>query len=142
MVAPEEVDFADVSPKQIVSVAAALIPFVENDAANRALMGSNMQRQAVPLMRSRAPLIGTGIESLVVRDSGVILCARREGTVDQVDANHIVIRPTEFDLESDDIWLHVVMAMFGDSELIIYGSTDLRVDKREKLKKLKTKLVK
>ncbi len=103
MVAPEEVDFADVSPKQIVSVAAALIPFVENDAANRALMGSNMQRQAVPLMRSRAPLIGTGIESLVVRDSGVILCARREGTVDQVDANHIVIRPTEFDLESDSV---------------------------------------
>lgn len=93
MVPPEEVDFADVSPKQILSVAAALIPFVENDDANRALMGSNMQRQAVPLMRSQAPLIGTGIEGVVMRDSGVVVRAQRDGIVDQVEASRIVIRP-------------------------------------------------
>jgi len=94
LVGPEEIDFADISPKQILSVASALIPFVENDDANRALMGSNMQRQAVPLMRARAPLIGTGIEGLVIRDSGVIVRARRDGVVSQVDASRIVVRPT------------------------------------------------
>ena len=92
---PDKVDFADVSPKQIVSVAAALIPFLENDDANRALMGSNMQRQAVPLVRTNAPLVGTGMESVVARDSGAAIGARRSGVVDQVDAKRIVIRATE-----------------------------------------------
>ncbi|MBL8674103.1 MAG: DNA-directed RNA polymerase subunit beta, partial [Rhodospirillales bacterium] len=92
---PEEVDFIDVSPKQVVSVAAALIPFLENDDANRALMGSNMQRQAVPLLRADAPLVGTGMEEIVARDSGVTIVARRAGVVDQVDATRIVVRATE-----------------------------------------------
>ncbi|ADO43682.1 DNA-directed RNA polymerase, beta subunit [Ketogulonicigenium vulgare Y25] len=91
----ETVDLIDVSPKQLVSVAASLIPFLENDDANRALMGSNMQRQAVPLLRAEAPLIGTGIESVVARDSGAAIMARRAGVVDQVDAQRVVIRATE-----------------------------------------------
>jgi len=94
-VAPSEINFIDVSPKQLVSVAAALIPFLENDDANRALMGSNMQRQAVPLIRAEAPLVGTGMESAVARDSGAAIAARRTGVVDQVDATRIVIRATE-----------------------------------------------
>src|SRR5437588_2020119 len=92
---PEDVDLIDVSPKQLVSVAAALIPFLENDDANRALMGSNMQRQAVPLVRAEAPLVGTGMEERVARDSGVTIIARRSGIVDQVDATRIVVRATE-----------------------------------------------
>src|SRR3981081_4393581 len=92
---PEDVDLIDVSPKQLVSVAAALIPFLENDDANRALMGSNMQRQAVPLIRAEAPLIGTGMEEIVARDSGVTIITSRSGIVDQVDATRIVIRATE-----------------------------------------------
>ena len=84
----------DVSPKQLVSVAAALIPFLENDDANRALMGSNMQRQAVPLVRAEAPFVGTGMEGVVARDSGAAIAARRTGTIDQVDATRIVIRAT------------------------------------------------
>ncbi|MFG1296423.1 DNA-directed RNA polymerase subunit beta [Xanthobacter variabilis] len=95
MVSPDRVDFMDVSPKQLVSVAAALIPFLENDDANRALMGSNMQRQAVPLVRSQAPLVGTGMEAVVARDSGAAIAARRTGIIDQVDATRIVIRATE-----------------------------------------------
>src|SRR4051794_20972455 len=91
---PEDVDLIDVSPKQLVSVAAALIPFLENDDANRALMGSNMQRQAVPLIRAEAPLVGTGMEETVARDSGVTIIARRSGIIDQVDATRIVIRAT------------------------------------------------
>ena len=91
----ERVDLIDVSPKQLVSVAAALIPFLENDDANRALMGSNMQRQAVPLLMAEAPLVGTGMESVVARDSGAAISARRTGVVDQVDATRIVIRATE-----------------------------------------------
>ncbi len=91
----DEVDFIDVSPKQLVSVAAALIPFLENDDANRALMGSNMQRQAVPLLRAEAPLVGTGMESVVARDSGAAITARRDGVVEQVDAERIVIRATK-----------------------------------------------
>ncbi len=94
MARPETIDLMDVSPKQLVSVAAALIPFLENDDANRALMGSNMQRQAVPLLKSQAPLVGTGMEEIVARDSGVAICARRSGIVDQVDATRIVIRAT------------------------------------------------
>ncbi|MDH3968648.1 MAG: DNA-directed RNA polymerase subunit beta, partial [Rhodospirillales bacterium] len=92
---PVDVEFIDVSPKQLVSVAAALIPFLENDDANRALMGSNMQRQAVPLLQSEAPLVGTGMEETVARDSGVAIAARRSGVVDQVDATRIVVRVTE-----------------------------------------------
>jgi DNA-directed RNA polymerase subunit beta len=91
----DKVDLMDVSPKQLVSVAAALIPFLENDDANRALMGSNMQRQAVPLVRSEAPLVGTGMEAIVARDSGAAIAARRTGIVDQVDSTRIVIRATE-----------------------------------------------
>ncbi|MEN2990150.1 DNA-directed RNA polymerase subunit beta [Tistrella sp. BH-R2-4] len=93
----EQITHIDVSPKQLVSVAASLIPFLENDDANRALMGSNMQRQAVPLIRSEAPLVGTGIEPIVARDSGVALAARRGGVIDQVDATRIVIRVTDGD---------------------------------------------
>ena len=85
----------DVSPKQVVSVAAALIPFLENDDANRALMGSNMQRQAVPLIQSDAPLVGTGMEAVVARDSGAVVVARRSGVVEQIDGTRIVIRATE-----------------------------------------------
>ncbi len=90
--APSEINFIDVSPKQLVSVATALIPFLENDDANRALMGSNMQRQGVPLLRSEAPLVGTGIEATVAKDSGATLVAKYDGVVDSVDANRIVIR--------------------------------------------------
>ncbi len=88
----DRVDLVDVSPKQLVSVAAALIPFLENDDANRALMGANMQRQAVPLVRTDAPFVGTGMESVVARDSGAAIAARRAGIVDQVDATRIVVR--------------------------------------------------
>ncbi|MXN64050.1 DNA-directed RNA polymerase subunit beta [Stappia sp. GBMRC 2046] len=95
LVSPDRVEFMDVSPKQLVSVAAALIPFLENDDANRALMGSNMQRQAVPLVRAEAPFVGTGMEPIVARDSGAAIAARRAGVVDQVDATRIVIRATE-----------------------------------------------
>ena len=90
--APGKVDFMDVSPKQIVSVAASLIPFLEHDDANRALMGSNMQRQAVPTLRSDTPLVGTGMERAVAVDSGVTVVARRGGSVDSVDASRIVVR--------------------------------------------------
>ena len=95
MVTPDMVNLMDVSPKQIVSVAAALIPFLENDDANRALMGSNMQRQAVPLLQAEAPLVGTGMEEVVARDSGAAISARRSGVVDQVDATRIVIRASD-----------------------------------------------
>jgi len=90
----EQITLMDVSPKQLVSVAASLIPFLENDDANRALMGSNMQRQAVPLVKAEAPFVGTGMEETVARDSGAAIAARRSGVVDQVDATRIVIRAT------------------------------------------------
>jgi len=95
MVKPEEIQYMDVSPKQLVSVATSLVPFLENDDANRALMGSNMQRQAVPLLRTEAPLIGTGMEGIVARDSGVTLVAKRDGIVEDVDASRIVVRADE-----------------------------------------------
>jgi DNA-directed RNA polymerase subunit beta len=88
----DEVDYVDVSPKQLVSVAASLIPFLENDDANRALMGSNMQRQAVPLIRGDAPLVGTGMERVTARDSGAVVLCKREGIVDQVDSERIIVR--------------------------------------------------
>ena len=92
---PDNIDYIDVSPKQLVSVAASLIPFLENDDANRALMGSNMMRQAVPLINPKAPLVGTGMEHTVAKDSGSAVISKREGIVDQLDANRIVIRVTD-----------------------------------------------
>ncbi|MDA9725956.1 DNA-directed RNA polymerase subunit beta [Candidatus Pelagibacter sp.] len=92
---PESIDYIDVSPKQLVSVAASLIPFLENDDANRALMGSNMMRQAVPLLKPESPLVGTGIESDVALDSGVTIVAKRDGIVDKIDGKRIVIKVTE-----------------------------------------------
>ena len=103
MSAPEEVEYMDVSPKQLVSVAASLIPFLEHDDANRALMGSNMQRQAVPLLCTESPLVGTGMEAVTARDSGVAVVARRNGVVRSVDADRIVIKhdDDEFGVGSD-----------------------------------------
>jgi len=92
MARPEEINFMDVSPNQLVSVAASLIPFLENEDANRALMGSNMQRQAVPLLRTEAPLVGTGMEKTVARDSGVTIVAKRDGVVETVDSTRIVVK--------------------------------------------------
>ena len=106
LVGPESVDFMDVSPKQTVSVAASLIPFLENDDANRALMGSNMMRQAVPLLTNEAPLVGTCMEGLVASDSGAALVASKDGIVDQVDSQRIVIR-SDSDLEQDDLGVEI-----------------------------------
>ncbi len=89
---PDKIEYMDVSPKQVVSVATALVPFLEHDDANRALMGSNMQRQAVPLLKAESPLVGTGMEAVVARDSGYVVQARREGVVESVDATRIVVR--------------------------------------------------
>ncbi len=95
MMPPGEVEFMDVSPKQVVSVSAALVPFLENDSSERALMGANMMRQAVPLVQAEAPLVGTGMEEIVARDSGVAIIARRAGTVEQLDGKRIVVHATE-----------------------------------------------
>ncbi len=92
---PEDIEYIDVSPKQLVSVATSLIPFLENDDANRALMGSNMMRQAVPLLRAEAPFVGTGMEAPVARDSGATIVARRSGIVDQIDGARIVVNATD-----------------------------------------------
>ena len=100
--APERVDFMDVSPQQVFSVAASLIPFLEHDDANRALMGSNMQRQAVPTLRTETPLVGTGMERLVARDSGASVAAIRGGVVETVDAGRIVVRVNEKESSSND----------------------------------------
>lgn len=108
---PDRVQFMDVSPKQIVSVAAALIPFLEHDDANRALMGSNMQRQAVPTLKTEKPLVGTGIEHLVAKDSGVTVVSKRGGIVDYVDASRIVVRAHDQEAES------------GTTGVDIYGLT-------------------
>jgi len=106
----EAIDLMDVSPKQVVSVAASLIPFLENDDANRALMGSNMQRQAVPLLRAQAPFVGTGMEPVVARDSGAAIVAKRPGIVDQVDATRIVIRATqETDASKSGVDIYTLM---------------------------------
>ena len=99
---PSEIHYMDVSPMQSVSVAAALVPFIEHDDANRALMGANMQRQAVPTLRSQKPLVGTGIERAVARDSGVTVNALRGGVVDQVDAGRIVVRAHEKEIGEND----------------------------------------
>jgi DNA-directed RNA polymerase subunit beta len=102
MKAPAEVQYMDVSPRQIVSVAASLIPFLEHDDANRALMGSNMQRQAVPTLRAEKPLVGTGMERVVAKDSGVVVWARRGGVVDSVDAARIVVRVHDDETEAGE----------------------------------------
>ncbi|NIQ40188.1 MAG: DNA-directed RNA polymerase subunit beta [Proteobacteria bacterium] len=101
MVTPEEVQYMDVSPKQLVSVATSLIPFLEHDDANRALMGSNMQRQAVPLLITDAPLVGTGMEKIVAKDSGVTVVAKRDGIVEEVDASRIVVRCDQVQDDTD-----------------------------------------
>ena len=98
----ENIQFIDVSPKQLVSVAASLIPFLENDDANRALMGSNMQRQAVPLLQARAPFVGTGMEHITARDSGAVVTAKRSGSVDYVDSRRIVVRAEIGEVDSTD----------------------------------------
>jgi DNA-directed RNA polymerase subunit beta len=101
-VEPDRVDFMDISPKQLVSVAAALIPFLEHDDANRALMGSNMQRQAVPLLQSESPIVGTGLEGIVARDSGAVVTAQRGGIVDSVDSERIIVRVEGEDIETGE----------------------------------------
>ena len=100
----------DVSPKQVVSVATALVPFLEHDDANRALMGSNMQRQAVPLLKAEAPLVGTGMEAVVARDSGYVVQSRRSGVVESVDATRIVVRADAKKAESGTIpgWMSTI----------------------------------
>jgi DNA-directed RNA polymerase subunit beta len=98
----EKIDYIDVSPKQLVSVAASLVPFLENDDANRALMGANMQRQAVPLLRTEAPLVGTGMEGIVARDSGAVVLCKRGGVVDLVDSNRIIVRVESEDAETGE----------------------------------------
>jgi DNA-directed RNA polymerase subunit beta len=98
----DRIDYMDISPKQLVSVAAALIPFLENDDANRALMGSNMQRQAVPLLRSESPVVGTGLEGIVAQDSGAVVLCKRGGVVDSVDAERIIVRVEGEDLDTGE----------------------------------------
>ncbi|HEY9037206.1 MAG TPA: DNA-directed RNA polymerase subunit beta [Pseudomonadales bacterium] len=100
VIQPEKIHYMDVSPKQVVSVAAALVPFLEHDDANRALMGANMQRQAVPTLKSQKPLVGTGVERIVARDSGVCVVARRGGLIESVDASRIVVRVVEEEIQA------------------------------------------
>ena len=99
---PDKIDYIDIAPSQIVSVAASLIPFLEHDDANRALMGSNMQRQAVPTLRSEKPLVGTGIERKVASDSGVVVISSRGGVVNSVDASRIVVKVADREVGADD----------------------------------------
>ena len=117
MVSPEELNYMDVSPKQLVSVAAAMVPFLENDDANRALMGSNMMRQAVPLLQPEAPYVGTGMEHIVARDSGAVVLARRPGVVEYVSANRIVVRAETRSKKADPV---------QDLPLDIYNLTKYR----------------
>jgi DNA-directed RNA polymerase subunit beta len=98
--APDQVDYMDVSPKQVVSIATALIPFLENDDANRALMGANMQRQAVPLLTTQAPVVGTGMEYKVAVDSGNCILAKRAGTVERVTGDEIVVKTRNGELDT------------------------------------------
>src|SRR5438128_1128398 len=117
MVLPEELHYMDVSPKQLVSVAASLIPFLENDDANRALMGSNMQRQAVPLLQPESPLVGTGMEHVVARDSGAVVVAKRPGVVEYVSADRVVVRAESRSKKTDPV---------QDLPLDIYNLTKYR----------------
>ena len=126
LVERDSVDFIDVSPKQLVSVAAALIPFLENDDANRALMGSNMMRQAVPLLKSEAPLVGTGMESVVALDSGATVAARRDGVVEQVDARRIVIRASkEIDLIKSGVDIYNLLKFQRSNQSTCINQTPL-----------------
>ena len=119
LVSRDEVDYIDVSPKQLVSVAASLVPFLEHDDANRALMGANMQRQSVPLLRAEAPLVGTGMEGVTARDSGAVVLAQRNGIIDSVDSERIIVRvegehhPTQLSREvgSRHLSAHQVQAL-------------------------------
>src|SRR3989454_263708 len=122
MVSPEELHYMDVSPKQLVSVAASLIPFLENDDANRALMGSNMQRQAVPLLQAEAPLVGRGIAHIVSRDSGAVIVAKRPGVVEYVSADRIVVRAESRSKKTDPV---------QDLPLDIYNLTKYRRAKQK-----------
>src|SRR5262249_55034402 len=117
MVAPEELHYMDVSPKQLVSVAASLIPFLENDDANRALMGSNMQRQAVPLLQPEEPLVGTSLEHVTARDSGADIEGKGPGVVDDVSADRIVVRSESRSKKADPV---------QDLPLDIYNLTKYR----------------
>jgi len=122
----DEVDMVDVSPKQLVSVAASLIPFLENDDANRALMGSNMMRQAVPLLKAEAPLVGTGMEAVVAADSGAIVNAKRTGIVEQVDAKRIVIRATkEKDLTKSGVDIYNLLKFQRSNQSTCINQTPL-----------------
>jgi len=119
-----DVKFMDVSPDQLVSVSASLIPFLENDDANRALMGANMQRQAVPLLKAKAPLVGTGIEHVVAKDSGVSVVARRDGVVEDVDASRIVIRSTgdgDGDPDEDEVEIYKLIKFKKSNQNTCYN---------------------
>lgn len=111
-VTPDQINFMDVSPKQLVSVSASLIPFLEHDDANRALMGSNMQRQGVPLLKPESPLVGTGMESIVARDSGAILVARRPGIVESISANRIIIRVDSESKQIGEVMTEPIMDIY------------------------------
>src|SRR5439155_10842572 len=102
MLSPERIDYMDVAPEQLVSIAAALIPFLEHDDANRALMGSNMQRQAVPLLNPKTPLVGTGLEDKVARDSGAVVISRRAGVVTRVTADEIIVDAAPAERKKDE----------------------------------------
>ncbi|MBI4654924.1 MAG: DNA-directed RNA polymerase subunit beta [Nitrospirae bacterium] len=111
IVTPKEVQYMDVSPKQIVSVSASLIPFLENDDANRALMGSNMQRQAVPLLRAEAPIVGTGMEAVAARDSGAIVTAKRPGVIESVDSSRVIVKT-----ENNDVDLYNLIKFYRSNQ--------------------------
>jgi DNA-directed RNA polymerase subunit beta len=133
-VSAEAVKFMDVSPDQLVSVSASLIPFLEHDDANRALMGSNMQRQAVPLLNAKAPIIGTGVESVVARDSGVSVIARKDGEVEDVDASRIVIRSTGSSEEGDEVEIYKLIKYKKSNQNTCYNQKPI-VSKGESVKK-------
>ncbi|MFC1864003.1 DNA-directed RNA polymerase subunit beta, partial [Thermodesulfobacteriota bacterium] len=131
----KDVVYMDVSPDQLVSVSASLIPFLEHDDANRALMGSNMQRQAVPLLKARSPLIGTGIEGVVARDSGVSVLAKCNGVVEYSDASRIVIRSTgDPDMEEDEVEIHKLIKYQKSNQSTCYNHRPI-VRKGDKVKK-------
>ncbi|MFC1867009.1 DNA-directed RNA polymerase subunit beta, partial [Thermodesulfobacteriota bacterium] len=129
-----DVKYMDVSPDQLVSVSASLIPFLEHDDANRALMGSNMQRQAVPLLKARSPLIGTGIEGVVAKDSGVSVIAERDGVVEDVDASRIVIRSSERDDNEEEVEIHKLIKYQKSNQNTCYNQRPI-VKKGDIIKK-------
>jgi DNA-directed RNA polymerase subunit beta len=130
----QSVKYMDVSPDQLVSVSASLIPFLEHDDANRALMGSNMQRQAVPLLNAKAPIIGTGVESVVARDSGVSVIARRDGVVEDVDASRIVIRSAGSPEEGEEVEIYKLIKYQKSNQNTCYNQKPI-VGKGDRVKK-------